>query len=524
MCYETLSAVSRAYHNIFILHCVRPFHASFINVTESADLSLRKFAIGSPVAGQQIHYEYQLNNLGPSVSRNVTLRDFLPSQVEFVSAFVDYSGLGPVALPCNLTAGSNVLFCPLGDLPTTGSQPVMAFVNVLIKPGATGTLTNSADVNLRDTPDPVTSNNSATVVVTVRSSADLSITKTSEPAKVVAGEQVKYTLLVTNHGPSTALEVLATDTFTQGISYETGPTFCEQVGSAPDVVECDLGDLQPGQTQTIELHARIAADVPTGENLENNAAVESDTIDPQSENNTASAFTYIEGVADLRVTKFGKPDNQVRAGTPLTYTIVVDNFGPSYAHEVTILDQIVSSGGFQLLDLQSDRAADCDPPGPYASLGITCVLSDTLEPASVGDVGRWIVTAVVIANEPGSINNLARVSGSDLDPDLSNNEAKVEHEITAVVDLSVTKTAMGEVMVNGELLQWGDPWPWGLEYLWPDLPMGSWVNDGRVLTYTLTITNNGPSTAQNIVVKDYLPEGVAPPDCRPPPPCRSTSW
>ena len=194
---------------------------------------------------------------------------------------------------------------------------------------------------------------------------------------------------------------------------------------------------------------------------------------------------------------------------------MVDNFGPSYAHEVTILDQIVSSGGFQLLDLQSDRAADCDPPGPYASLGITCVLSDTLEPAGVGDLGRWIVTAVVIANEPGSIDNLARVSGADIDPDLSNNEAKVEHEITAVVDLSVTKTAVGEVMVNGELLQWGDPWPWGLEYLWPDLPMGSWVNDGRVLTYTLTVTNNGPSTAQNIVVKDYLPEGVAPPGLPP---------
>ena len=45
--------------------------------------------------------------------------------------------------------------------------------------------------------------------------------------------------------------------------------------------------------------------------------------------------------------------------------------------------------------------------------------------------------------------------------------------------------------------------------------MGSWVNDGHVLTYTLTITNNGPSTAQNIVVKDYLPVGVEPPDLPP---------
>jgi len=243
--------------------------------------------------------------------------------------------------------------------------------------------------------------------------------------------------------------------------------------------------------------------------------VQSATVDPDLSNNSASAFTFIEGLADLRITKFGKPDDVVRAGSPLTYTIVVDNFGPSYAHEVTILDQIVASGGFQLLDLQSDRAAVCDPPGPYASLGITCVLSDTLEPAGVGNVGRWIVTAVIIANEPGSINNLARVSGADFDPDLSNNSATVQHDISAVVDLQVTKTAVGEVLINGQLIQLAGPWAWGQNENWPILPIASWVDFGHILTYTLTITNNGPSTAQNIVLKDYLPVGVAPPDLPP---------
>ncbi len=34
MCYETLSAVAGAYHKIFILHCVRPLHASFTTDTE----------------------------------------------------------------------------------------------------------------------------------------------------------------------------------------------------------------------------------------------------------------------------------------------------------------------------------------------------------------------------------------------------------------------------------------------------------------------------------------------------------
>lgn len=481
-----------------------------------ADLFIVKNGPDEVAAGETATYFLTFGNLGPSTTHDIEIRDILNYFTDVVDwAVVDLTP-GSVDVNCEEVPGflvPSTLACYFDQLPP-GFSATLA-VRVHYPPGLISRNYLDLAQIFSTSYDPDESNNIDGWQTHVYQEADLAITKSGDPAKVRAGEQVKYTLVVTNHGPSLATDVLATDTLPEGITYETGPTTCARVSSDPEEVSCELGGLLPGASQTIELYAKVLPDAPTGENLVNFADVDSVTEDPNDGNNAATANTFIEGMVDLRVTKFGKPDDVVSAGTPLIYTIVVDNFGPSYAHQVTILDQIVASGGFELLDLSSDRPADCNPPGHYAAQTITCVLTGTLEPAWTGNVGRWMVTATVIANEPGSIDNLVRVTSADFDPDLSNNEARVEHEISAVVDLQVTKTAVGEIMVNGELLQWGEDWPWGLTNLWPDLPMGSWVNSGRVLTYTLTITNNGPSTAQNIVVKDYLPEGVAPPDLPP---------
>ena len=239
-----------------------------------ADLSVQKFGNSSPIpAGQPTSYDILYRNNGPSLARAIILNDVLPLGFEPLGVTIVDGDLTPRA--CTLRSGDPALVasvtCELGDLaPGAGGHIVLSVRTRFDLPA--GTRTNMVTIGSA-TYDPLSRNNNASYDTNLVPRVDLSITKTSEPAKVTAGEQVKYTLLVTNHGPSTALEVLANDTFTQGLSYETGPTFCEQVGErCPDVVECDLGDLQPGQTQTIELHARVAADVPTGENLENIAA------------------------------------------------------------------------------------------------------------------------------------------------------------------------------------------------------------------------------------------------------------
>ncbi|UCG31917.1 MAG: DUF11 domain-containing protein, partial [Phycisphaerales bacterium] len=96
------------------------------------------------------------------------------------------------------------------------------------------------------------------------------------------------------------------------------------------------------------------------------------------------------------------------------------------------------------------------------------------------NTGRWIITMTVRANEPQDLNNVADVTGTSFDPNHGNNHAEVKHEITVEADLAVFKVADFAEAVQGSNL-----------------------------TYTVTVKNNGPSSAPNVVLEDRLPGGVA---------------
>jgi uncharacterized repeat protein (TIGR01451 family) len=173
------------------------FASAAVSVSERADLALTKAAVGAPIAGGNLHYELEVRNLGPSVSRDVTLRDFLPAGVEFLGAYVDLegaAGFGPLA--CTLALGSNTLYCPLGNVPLTGAAPIFVFIDVRIGPAVPdGTmLTNNADLVLTDTLDAVPGNNPANVAVVVSNPAPDPFTEVFGAGEVdLEGWQIELT-------------------------------------------------------------------------------------------------------------------------------------------------------------------------------------------------------------------------------------------------------------------------------------------------------------------------------------------
>jgi uncharacterized repeat protein (TIGR01451 family) len=464
-----------------------------VQVSTRADLYLDKEAPPPYpwTAGEVRTYRYNIGNDGPSVSRDVRLRDFLPEEVEFVSAYAFEEGsTGGIPLPCNVSA-ANVLICPLGDIPPTDPPGVAVLVDVFIKPDVPdGTwIYNEADL-ISDTTDPGGAWDD--VGMEIRNEADLSVWKDAEPWKVYAGEQVMYTIELTNNGPGDSYSVLMTDTLPSGVLAElvTDPACVITGDFTGEEVDCYWDVLPVGQTKTFYIFGRVEPDAEPG-TVSNGVDVWSEvTEDPVDYNDYASAPILIQGRADLMVQKFGKPEGEVRAGDELTYTVRVYNLGTGYAHEVTLDDVLNSDGSFDLLGVTSDRDALCDPEtGTFDhEMSLTCTLSDTLEvkgpePGS----GRWELTVVVLANEPQDMNNVAYVAGADYDPDLSNNSAMAEHEITAVADLELVKQAWGEMLVGCE----------GETELWLDE-----VAAGNTVTYTLAVTNTGPSTAENVTVLD----------------------
>ena len=189
--------------------------------------------------------------------------------------------------------------------------------------------------------------------------------------------------------------------------------------------------------------------------------ITSAATDPDTSDNAFTLQTNLDPTADLKITKFGKPDEIVRAGELLTYTVIVDNLGPSWAGGVAVKDILQSDKRFDLVGIDSDRPFSCasvpsGAPGGIVDIDqrlvVDCFLEEDLAVLSAGleqnegpaptNPGRWILTLTVTAPQTSDLDNVAVVTADVfVDPDTANNQAYVEHSIADVSDLEVINTA-----------------------------------------------------------------------------------
>ncbi|MEO8084757.1 MAG: hypothetical protein ABI780_13115, partial [Ardenticatenales bacterium] len=452
-------------------------------VSATANLSINKSASPSPAtAGQPLQYTLTVGNGGPSTAKSAVVVDALPAGVAFVRAVV----IGAPGATCaDVPAGA--VTCQLGDLPP--GQLVTIYLNTIVNPGFAGSLTNTALVRSQ-TADPAPANNVATAVTPVSASADLSITKRANRLIVVPGRTFRYTITARNNGPSDAAGVQVLDTLPAGVAFVADQDDCTAAGQN---VTCNLGTLLVGQTVQFDVEVAVAPSVADNLTLTNNARVTATTADPTASNNAAIAKVVTNRVADLSVRKFGKPDGGVRTGEDLIYTILVDNFGPSDAGGVVVQDILKADGGFEF---RSALGATC-APAPIQAANQSLTLACTIGLIPTGTTAQ--VTIVVRATTSKSVNNVATARSADADdPNTGNNTGYVEHDITLLADMAVTKAATGEVTNAG-------PANCGLA----TTATANAVTAGRSLTYVLTVTNNGPNATENVLVRDRLPLGFA---------------
>jgi uncharacterized repeat protein (TIGR01451 family) len=103
--------------------------------------------------------------------------------------------------------------------------------------------------------------------------ADLEISKADSPDPVTVGDNLTYTITVTNLGPDAATNVVVTDTLPSGVTFVSASPGC--VHSA-GVVTCNLGNIPAGDSVTITIVVTVTAPGT----ISNTATVTSDTLDP----------------------------------------------------------------------------------------------------------------------------------------------------------------------------------------------------------------------------------------------------
>ncbi len=421
-----------------------------LTIDPLADVTVTKTAPASAGSGTDFDYSITVTNNGPSAADDVTLSDALPPEVTFVS-------VAPGGPTC--TEATGTIDCDFGTLASGATQNVTITVTAQVAP--TGPFDNTATV-ATSTPESDTTNNDDTAPVTITPISDVTVTKTA-PASVVAGTDFDYSIVVTNNGPATAADVTLTDALPAEVTFVSstpgGPTCTESGGT----LSCDLGSLANGASVPVTLTV-TAQDEAAGP-FDNTAVVATSTFESDDTNNDDTAPVVISPITDITVTKTA-PAN-VDAGSDFDYTITVTNNGPSTAADVTLSDPLPSEVGF----VSVSPTPDC---GELAGT-IGCGLG------SLAPGGSVVVTVTVTAQDDpaGPFDNTATVATSTPESDVTNNDDSAPVTIDPLVDVTVTKTAPAN------------------------------VDAGSDFDYSITVTNNGPSTAADVTLSDPLPGEVS---------------
>jgi uncharacterized repeat protein (TIGR01451 family) len=247
----------------------------------SADISITGSASLNPVTlGGDLTYTYTVHNAGPSTANQVNFTAPLPSSVTFVSA-----GASQGNTP---TFAEGAVATVLGTL----ANGANATVTIVVHPTQAGTVNTTAEINANET-DPTLGDNQKSLSVTVNNpppvSADLSITAAASTPTVTLGNNLAFTLTVSNSGPSAASGVTVTDTLPAGATLVSVTSSQGPVAQSNGSVIANLGSLVPGSSATVTIVVKPTA-LGTASTL---AHVSGNESDPTSQDNSATAGALV---------------------------------------------------------------------------------------------------------------------------------------------------------------------------------------------------------------------------------------
>ena len=452
-----------------------------------ADLAITKTTITNPInAGAPLTYQIEVVNTETvvagrdQVGRGIVVTDDLPSEVTFVPGSGSFTvGQGVFTEPT--TAGGD-LVVNVGNL-APGERAVFRF-NVNVDDNSPTPITNTASV--ASDADPNATNDNSAVTDPVARLVDVSIAKTIQTGDtVVAGGVFTYEFLVTNIGPSQADNITVTDALDSRLTFVSFDPLLSSVTRTPgdnQNLSFNVGTLGRGATASFSVDVRLDSSA-TG-TISNTAVVPQVTNEPNDVlgNNDSTIASPIGRDVNLTIDKtvaiVGDTTGRTTA-TPgedeLIYTITVANTGTSSAENVVVTDSLPPSLLGDVISI--NNFATGDNSSFDAANQVATVTFGTI-PA--GGNRSFTITTVTIDDEAtATLTNTARVN----DP--------TDGEITDQVDTSLQKDF--DIVVTKQVND-----------------ADKTVNVTDTVTYTVTVTNEGPSSATGIILTDTIPTGLTP--------------
>ncbi len=448
-------------------------------VIQTLDIEIEKqISNTEPIEGDIVTYTLLVKNFSGVTATHINIADIVPDGVTYVPGSI----LGGTLRDDSSSDGTGLTWS-IDSLPGLAPDNIVSLTfqgKVDGGAGALGSVVNTGRITFLDQTDSNLENNSDTASFLARG-VDIVMDKQVSETMPNEMQVITYSLVVTNSGPADATNVVVRDILPSGLTYQTGTIAGGDIMNESDPTGVGLNwtinSLLNGETKTMTFHAQVDSGTG-GMSITNISDILSiDQTEENLTNNTDSITVAVTTDLDIQV---GKTSNKLNyeEGEEVTYTITVTNHGPSRATDLVIQD-VVPSGiiytGASMLG--GDSQIETSPYGTGLRWEINSLTS--VGPLnSVDLIFKGVVDAGANLNTP--ITNSAsyvNVDQTEINP--INDVGIRDINILNNLDISLTKTASN---------------------LTPNI--------GEIVTYTIGVTNTGPTQASSVVINDIIPVGL----------------
>ncbi len=398
--------------------------------------------------GETVTFTVTATNNGPSAITSLSITETLPT------------GMTPVLITPSQGSYTGSTWA-VGGL-ANGSSATLT-LQMTVDTGTSGTTqTNTAALASSTPTDRYSANNTASASVVI-GGTDLRVTKDVTDPLPTEGDTITYRVRVLNLGPNPATGVQIKDSLPLDVTHvsdNSGGSYDPSSGI------WTVGSLAVGGGALLRIDVNVNSGT-SGQTITNTASVFAlDQLDPDSSNDTASADIQVDYL-DLELSK-SVSDDTPDEGDTITYTITVDNNGPHDATGIEVTD---------LLPTGVTYSGYTASQGTYVSGTGVWTVGDIDDK----DDATLTITATVDSGTAGqSVLNEAEITDAVQSDSNPGNEYASAVISVAGTDLQVSKSVNDATPTEGDSITW-----------------------------TITVTNNGPNTASGIEVSDILPAGVS---------------
>lgn len=418
--------------------------------------------------GDTVVYTIVVSNSG-NLAANVTLTDNIPAGTTFDPNSVIVGGFPqPGAAP---DTGITV-----GTVAPGASVSVSFSVFIVSLPSPQQLVNQAASTYTFTPPDGRLLSGSAvsnTVTITV-SAPNLAVVKSTPSTSVALGDSVAYSVNITNTGMDPVNNVVLSDPTPDGAAFVPGSVSVNGVPfpNANPASGIPIGTLASGASALVSYSVTVTS-VPADTSIDNQATVTytSGIFTGSTFSNPVAVPVFQPNIAAVKTANTAN----ATVGDTVTYTITVSNTG-NYAAILTVTDNIPAGTTFEENSVLINGL-----PLPQASPA-TGIAAGTIAPgASVA-----VSFSVIITSLPS--------------PQTLVNQGTVAYSFT----LPDGRTLGGSVLTNTLTIPVSNP---NLAVVKTTATTST--NVGDTITYSVTLTNNGIATVNNVVFTDALPAGTA---------------